>query len=89
MQSLDLGNFDERRQNSIFRDIINESHLLACYTCGTCSGGCPLTGMESTKDEGLDARKALRMAAFGLDQELINCRFVWAWPPRSIWPCAG
>ena len=42
---------------------------------------------ESTKDEGLDCRKAIRMAAFGMDQELINSRFVWictgcelAWP---------
>jgi heterodisulfide reductase subunit C len=54
-----------------------ESPLNACFTCGTCSGGCPLTGMESTKDEGLDCRKVIRMAAFGMDQEVIDSRFVW------------
>ena len=63
MEPLDLGNLAERRQKSIFSGILPESHMNACFTCGTCSGGCPLTGMESTKDEGLDCRKAIRMAA--------------------------
>jgi len=54
MEPLNLGNLFERRQKSIFGDILPESHMNACFTCGTCSGGCPLTGMESTKDEALD-----------------------------------
>ncbi len=45
MESLDLSNLAERRKQSIFADILSESHLQACFTCGTCSGGCPLTGM--------------------------------------------
>ncbi len=77
MESLDLSNLAERRKTSIFSGILSETHLQACFTCGTCSGGCPLTGMESTKDEGLDARKVIRMAAFGMDQEVIDSRFVW------------
>ena len=77
MEPLDLGNLAERRNKSIFTGILPETHMSACFTCGTCSGGCPLTGMESTKDEGLDCRKAIRMAAFGMDQELIDSRFVW------------
>ena len=77
MEPLDFGNLAAQRKNSIFRDILSDTHLQACFTCGTCSGGCPLTGMESTKDEGLDARKVIRLAAFGLDQEIVNSRFVW------------
>ena len=77
MEILELGNLAEKRKKSIFCDILPESHMNACYTCGTCSGGCPLTGMESTKDEGLDARKVIRMALFGMDQEVIDSRFVW------------
>ena len=34
-----------------------------CFTCGTCAGGCPVTGVD-----GMDPRKAVRMAALGLDQ---------------------
>ena len=43
-----------------------------CLTCGTCAGGCPVTGVD-----GLDPRKAVRMAALGLDDELVNSRFPW------------
>jgi Fe-S oxidoreductase len=43
-----------------------------CFTCGTCAGGCPVTGVD-----GMDPRKAVRMAALGLDQELIDSRFPW------------
>jgi ferredoxin len=43
-----------------------------CYTCGTCAGGCPVTGVD-----GYDPRKAIRMAALGLDDELIESRWPW------------
>jgi Fe-S oxidoreductase len=43
-----------------------------CLTCGTCAGGCPVTGVDH-----MDPRKAVRMAALGLDDELINSRFPW------------
>ena len=32
-----------------------------CFTCGTCASGCPVTGVD-----GLDPRKAIRMAALGI-----------------------
>jgi ferredoxin len=43
-----------------------------CFTCGTCAGGCPVTGVD-----GFDPRKAIRMAALGLDDELIDSRWPW------------
>lgn len=43
-----------------------------CLTCGTCAGGCPVTGVD-----GMDMRKAVRLALLGLDQELIDSRFPW------------
>jgi len=43
-----------------------------CLTCGTCAGGCPVTGVDN-----MDPRKVVRMAALGLDQELIDSRFPW------------
>jgi Fe-S oxidoreductase len=43
-----------------------------CLTCGTCAGGCPVTGVD-----GMDPRKAVRMAALGLDDELIASRWPW------------
>ena len=43
-----------------------------CLTCGTCAGGCPVTGIDD-----MDPRKAVRMAALGLDEELIESRWPW------------
>ncbi len=51
---------------------INPKFADVCLTCGTCAGGCPVTGVD-----GMDPRKAVRMAALGLDDELINSRFPW------------
>jgi heterodisulfide reductase subunit C len=76
MDALDLSNLAERKRKSIFADVVPKAHANYCYTCGTCSGGCPLTGMESTADEGLDCRKGIRMALLGIDQELVDARFV-------------
>ena len=47
-------------------------HLNLCLTCGACSSGCPATGLE-----GMDARKFLRMAALGMDEEIIKSDWPW------------
>ena len=47
-------------------------NLNDCLTCGLCSSGCPATGLMS-----MDPRKFLRMAALGLDEEVLSCE--WAW----------
>jgi Fe-S oxidoreductase len=49
-------------------------NLDACYTCGTCSSGCPITGIEGVA---LDTRKAVRMMALGLIDELVDSEFPW------------
>jgi len=43
-----------------------------CLTCGTCAGGCPVSGVD-----GWDMRKAVRAVVLGLEQELIDSRFPW------------
>ncbi len=44
-----------------------------CFTCGTCSGGCPATGLVP----GWDARKAIRAIVFGMEQEVIDSKWPW------------
>jgi Fe-S oxidoreductase len=51
---------------------VDPSWADVCLTCGTCAGGCPVTGVDD-----MDPRKAVRMAALGLDDELIDSRFPW------------
>ena len=44
----------------------------ACLTCGTCASACPIAGVD-----GLDPRKIVRMAALGMDKELIDSTWPW------------
>jgi heterodisulfide reductase subunit C len=43
-----------------------------CMGCGTCSAGCPMTGVE-----GFDPRKIVRLVNFGLDQEIVSSKWPW------------
>ncbi len=56
------------RSTSGIRDnvkhLIPDGNLSACLTCGTCTSGCPATGLMD-----MDPRKFLRMAVFGMDRE--------------------
>ena len=66
-----------RERKSIFKDKVmallpDGGNLNLCLTCGLCASGCPATGLEN-----MDPRKYLRMAALGLDEELLSSN--WAW----------
>jgi ferredoxin len=47
-------------------------NLNLCLTCGACVSGCPASGLN-----GMDPRKFLRMAALGLDDEILKTDWVW------------
>ena len=50
----------------------DSSWAYACLTCGSCAAACPLTGVG-----GLDPRKIVRMAVFGLDEQLVQSDWPW------------
>jgi ferredoxin len=67
----------EGKTKSIFMDKVKEvlpdgGNLNLCLTCGACSSGCPATGLED-----MDPRKFLRMAALGMDEEILSTNWVW------------
>lgn len=67
----------KREKRSIFIDKVkallpDEGNLNLCLTCGACSSGCPATGLE-----GMDPRKFLRMAALGMDDEILKSNWPW------------
>jgi len=47
-------------------------NLNLCLTCGACVSGCPASGLS-----GMDPRKFLRMAALGMDEEILKSNWVW------------
>jgi heterodisulfide reductase subunit C len=64
MEPLLISKREKRRLASQYADL--------CLTCGTCAGGCPVTGVD-----GLDVRKVVRLALLGMDQEVIDSKFPW------------
>jgi heterodisulfide reductase subunit C len=66
-----------KRKKSRFMDKVMEilpggGNLNLCLTCGTCSAGCPASGLED-----MDPRRFLRMAALGLHDEILKSDWVW------------
>lgn len=59
-------------------------NLNACLTCGLCSSGCPASGFA-----GMDPRKFLRMAALGLDEEILKSNWMWmcSMCTRCVYAC--
>ncbi len=74
---------------NIFKDKVmgllpDGGNLNLCLTCGACSSGCPASGLGN-----MDPRKFLRMAAMGMDEEILSSE--WAWHctmcQRCIYVC--
>ena len=79
----------DAKPESTFRDQVMSllpegGNLNMCLTCGLCASGCPATGIDD-----LDPRKILRMAALGLDEELVSTPWAWACTmcQRCIYVC--
>jgi dimethylglycine catabolism B len=54
---------------------LSKFDLNACFTCRTCTNGCPITGTPGM--EGWDIRKVIRMLALGLLHEVVKSKFPW------------
>jgi ferredoxin len=85
VQTIKLG----QKKKSIFKDKVMEllpegGNLNLCLTCGICSSGCPATGLDD-----MDPRKFLRMAALGMDEEILSSKWVWVCTmcQRCIYVC--
>lgn len=63
----ELGEFRKK-----VNEVLPDNNLSMCFTCGTCSGGCPATGLHD-----MDPRKFVRMLALGLDEEATSSPWVW------------
>jgi heterodisulfide reductase subunit C len=48
-------------------------HLKRCFSCGTCTAGCPVREIT----EKYNPRKIIRMAILGLRDEVLSSDFIW------------
>lgn len=64
-----------RELPSQIKEHLAKFDLSRCYSCGTCSSGCPITGTPGM--EGWDTRKVIRMLSYGMVDEVVESRFPW------------
>jgi heterodisulfide reductase subunit C len=48
-------------------------HIKRCFSCGTCTAGCPVREVT----EIYNPRRIIRMALLGLKQEVLSSKFIW------------
>ena len=65
-------------KKGVFIDKVKEllpkgGNLDMCLTCGACSSACPATGIDD-----MDARKFLRLAYLGQDEEILTSKWAWS-----------
>ena len=48
-------------------------HFCRCFTCGTCTASCPVAEVN----EEYDPRKIIRMAIFGMRDEVLSSDIIW------------
>jgi heterodisulfide reductase subunit C len=70
METITKRTLSKIKENAPLRPI--ESPADVCMACGTCSAGCPITGIS-----GFDPRKIVRMVLLGKDQELVESKLPW------------
>jgi heterodisulfide reductase subunit C2 len=48
-------------------------HIKRCFSCGTCTGGCPVREVTDR----YNPRKIIRMALLGMKEEVLSSQFIW------------
>ncbi len=48
-------------------------HIKRCFSCGTCTAGCPVREVTDR----YNPRKIIRMAVLGMKQEVLSSQFIW------------
>lgn len=72
-REMDLIEEDLRRMaNPSSRILADSSWGEACMACGSCAAACPVSGVD-----GMDPRRMVRMAVFGLEEELLASDWPW------------
>jgi Fe-S oxidoreductase len=83
--AIELGKASTSRfKDQVMKLLPAGGNLNACLTCGACAAGCPASGLEN-----MDPRKLLRLAALGMDEELLSTDWCWmcSMCQRCIYVC--
>lgn len=69
---IDVSEFDPRFRDEIAAEPGGE-HIRRCFSCGTCTAGCPVGGVTGK----YNPRRIVHMALLGMRQQVLTSDFVW------------
>ena len=69
---IDSKNFDPDFKLLIAKEPGGE-HIKRCFSCGTCTAGCPVREVTDR----YNPRKIIRMAILGMKKEVLSSQFIW------------
>jgi heterodisulfide reductase subunit C len=69
---IDVSEFDPRFRDEIVAEPGGE-HIRRCFSCGTCTAGCPIGGVTGK----YNPRRIVHMALLGMRQQVLTSDFVW------------
>jgi heterodisulfide reductase subunit C len=68
---------DSKTLDSDFKLLIAKEpggeHIKRCFSCGTCTAGCPVREVTDR----YNPRKIIRMAILGMKKEVLSSQFIW------------
>ena len=69
---INVSELDHRFRHEIAREPGGE-HITRCFSCGTCTAGCPVREVTDR----YNPRKIIRMALLGMRRDVLSSDFVW------------
>lgn len=69
---IDVSTFDPHFRDEIAAEPGGE-HIRRCFSCGTCTAGCPVGGVA----EKYNPRRIVHMALLGMRQQVLSSDFIW------------
>jgi heterodisulfide reductase subunit C len=72
MEEIPVDKLDENFKYEIAKEPGGEN-IKYCFSCGTCTAGCPVRKVDET----YNPRRIIRMAILGMKEELFKSEFIW------------
>lgn len=72
MEAIELNKLDPRFKSEVAAHPGGDG-LKACFACGACTGGCPVSDVDAA----YDPRKLIRMILLGMRQRVLSSDLIW------------
>jgi heterodisulfide reductase subunit C len=69
---IDVSTFDPQFRDEIAAEPGGE-HIRRCFSCSTCTAGCPIAGVTAK----YNPRRIIHMALLGMREQVLTSEFVW------------